>query len=113
MAILDLEIVLIQSLCLLSLIVFVIGSLLIQPIFAPSHPEYVGVDKPLKQMAHGIAPENVTCNQGLVLIIKHNDSPACVRPDTAVTLEERGWGVMPPSYSKNILIDILPEQKEQ
>ena len=108
------EIILIRSLFLLSLVVFVMGSLLIQPIFAPSHPVYVGVDKPLKQIAQGIVPKNVTCNEGLTLIIKHNDSPACVRPDTAKILEERGWGIIPSSQSKNILIDIVPvpEQKE-
>jgi len=72
------------------------------PVFAPSHPEYVGFDRPLKQIAQGIAPEDVTCNKELVLIIKNNDMSACVRPDTAVILEERGWG-----YTNNVdVIDI-------
>ena len=82
------------------------------PVFAPSHPEYVGVDPPLKQIAQGIAPEDITCNEGLTLLIKHNGSPACVKPDTAEILEERGWGVIHLEISKNILIDInpIPEQ---
>jgi len=66
------------------------------PVFAPSHPEYVGFETPLKQIAQGIAPENVTCNEGLVLIIRHNGSPACVKPQTAEKLEQRSWGVIPP-----------------
>jgi hypothetical protein len=70
------------------------------PVFAPSHPEYVGFASPLKQTAQGIVPEKVTCNKELVLIIKHNDSPACVRLETAINLEERSWGVMPPPCCK-------------
>ena len=61
------------------------------PVFAPSHPEYVGFDSPLKQVAQGIDPVEVTCNLELVLIIKHNGSPACVKPKTAEKLIERGW----------------------
>ena len=70
------------------------------PVFAPSHPEYVGFDTPRKQLAQGIASENVTCNKELVLIIRHNGAPACVKQDTAVSLEERGWGVMLPPCCK-------------
>ncbi len=52
-------------------------------------------DSPRKQIAYGVSPEQVICNEGLVLFIKYNGSPACVRHDTAVILEERGWGGMP------------------
>ncbi len=75
-------------------------SIMILPIFAPSHPEYVGVDSPRIQITQGVLPEEVICKEGRVLIIKHNGSPACVRPDTAVILEDRGWGVMPPPCCK-------------
>jgi len=51
---------------------------------------------PIKQIAQGISPEEVICNEGLELIMKNNGSAACVRADTAVKLEKRGWGVMPP-----------------
>jgi len=50
---------------------------------------------PLKQIAQGIAPEEVICKEGLKLIIKNNSSSACVRLETGVSLEQRGWGVMP------------------
>ncbi len=59
--------------------------------YAPSHPEYVGFEPPLKQVAQGIDPVEVTCNLELVLIIKYNGSPACVKPETAMKLVERGW----------------------
>jgi len=71
-------------------------SIMVFPVFAPSHPEYVGVDPPLKQVAQGIAPHQVICKQGLELIIKYNGSPACVKPETAEKLAERGWGGAPP-----------------
>ena len=82
------------------------------PVFAPSHPEYVGFEKPLKQITQGISPENITCNEGLVLLIKHNGFPVCVQSNTAIILEERGWGVMPPACCKNMHTDAIPKQKE-
>ncbi len=70
--------------------------------YAPSHPEFIGVEPPLKQVAQGIASEDVICKEGLVLIMKNNGSSACVRLETAVKLEERGWGVMPPPCCKDM-----------
>ena len=70
--------------------------------YAPSHPEYVGFDAPLKQIAYGVVPEEIKCNLELVLIIKHNQLPACVKPETAEKLEARGWGVMPPPCCKDM-----------
>lgn len=47
---------------------------------------------PLKQFKSGISPKDVKCNQGLQLIFKAEDSsPACMKPDTAQKLIERGW----------------------
>ena len=49
---------------------------------------------PLKQIASGISPENVTCTEGLELIMKKsNGIPACVKPSSVSKLIERGWGV--------------------
>lgn len=56
----------------------------------PGTPAYT--ESPLKQIRSGILVKNVICNEGLQLIIKAEDnSPACVRPDTAQKLMERGW----------------------
>lgn len=75
-------------------------SVMIFPVFAPSHPEYVGVDSPLKQLKFGVAPHEIICNEGLVLIIKYDGSPACVKAKTAEKLAERGWGgSVPPIVS--------------
>ncbi|MGI0072878.1 MAG: hypothetical protein ACREA3_03585 [Nitrosotalea sp.] len=47
---------------------------------------------PLQQIKIGIAANNVKCNDGLQLVIKAEDgTPACVKPDTASILVERGW----------------------
>jgi len=46
---------------------------------------------PKKQVAQGIVQHQVICKEGLQLIIKYNDSPACVKPETAEKLTERGW----------------------
>lgn len=51
------------------------------------------IASPLKQVKHGIAPADVECRSGMVLLFNTNDgSPACVKPETAKVLIERGWG---------------------
>ncbi|MBI3640346.1 MAG: hypothetical protein HY223_08540 [Thaumarchaeota archaeon] len=48
---------------------------------------------PLKQFKSGIAANDVKCQQDLRLVIKSEDgSTACVKPQTAQKLVERGWG---------------------
>jgi len=48
---------------------------------------------PQKQMASGTSAVDVICNSGLTLMAKlSSDSSACVKPSTAMKLEERGWG---------------------
>ncbi len=46
---------------------------------------------PKKQFESGINLENIICKEGLELIFKQNNSPACVKPSTAEKLIERGW----------------------
>ena len=51
---------------------------------------------PLKQTKQGVLPHNVTCKDGLELLIKSSSgSPACVTPKTALKLIEIGWGNLP------------------
>jgi len=50
---------------------------------------------PQKQMVNGTAAEDVICNSGLTLMLKSSSgSPACVQPQTAMKLEENGWGTV-------------------
>ncbi len=52
---------------------------------------------PLEQTNYGILAENVSCINGLVLVLKTEDgSPACVWPNTAQKLIERGWATNVP-----------------
>ena len=47
---------------------------------------------PLQQFKSGIPASDIQCAQGLELVLKVEDgSPACVKPDSAITLIERGW----------------------
>ncbi len=52
----------------------------------------VYVPPPLKQVADGIAPEDVECREGLELVIRTTGAPACVYPFTAKTLQS--WGMV-------------------
>ncbi|HEX5457846.1 MAG TPA: hypothetical protein VFX64_05610, partial [Candidatus Nitrosotalea sp.] len=58
------------------------------------HGQNNTVLSPLKQFKSGIAAKNVICVDGLTPVIKAEDgSPACVKPETAKILYERGWGI--------------------
>ena len=47
---------------------------------------------PREQIVSGVLSDNVQCSDGLVLVKKLSDnSPACVKFDTAQKLVERGW----------------------
>lgn len=59
---------------------------------------------PLKQIRDGIDPTNVTCTEGLELVLKQtNGQPACLKPSSVSKLIERGWAihVLPDYSSKN------------
>jgi len=49
---------------------------------------------PKQQLKDGTLPENIICKEKLELIFKSTDnSPACVKPQTAEKLIVRGWGI--------------------
>jgi carboxymethylenebutenolidase len=59
---------------------------------------------PLKQIRDGTDPSNVTCTEGLELVLKKsNGSPACLKPTSVAILIERGWAihVLPDYENKN------------
>ena len=58
---------------------------------------------PLKQINDGIEPMNVTCTEGLELVLKFsNGNPACLKPSSVSKLIERGWAIhILPDYEKN------------
>ncbi len=43
------------------------------------------------QMRMGVTYDEIKCKEGLELIFKSDNSPACVKPATAEKLMERGW----------------------
>jgi len=46
---------------------------------------------PRQQLSQGVSSRDVICNEGLKLIIKYDDSPACVTEKTVTKLIARGW----------------------
>lgn len=59
--------------------------------YAQKPPAYFA--SPLQQIKAGVSAQNVKCGVNFSLVIKSEDgSPACVKPDTAQILVERGWG---------------------
>lgn len=54
------------------------------------------VCSPFYQLNHGISPENVSCKEGLELMLKKSTgTPACVKPSTFAELFSRNWGFAP------------------
>ena len=59
-------------------------------IFSFILPINAETESPIKQMKDGISPENILCREGLELVIRINVMPACVKPETADKMQERG-----------------------
>jgi hypothetical protein len=56
------------------------------------YQEKINVLPPRKQMTKGVLADEINCKESLQLIFKSRDnSPACVKPQTAQNLVERGW----------------------
>ena len=49
---------------------------------------------PLKQIQEGVKSSDVTCTEGLELVLKFsNGQPACIKPSSIEKLIERGWAI--------------------
>ena len=49
---------------------------------------------PLQQIRDGVEPSNVTCTEGLELVLKQsNGKPACLKPSSVAKLIGRGWAI--------------------
>ena len=59
-------------------------------IFSLILPINADIDSPRNQMKQGVSVEDILCNEGLELVIRTNGMPACVRPETADRMHERG-----------------------
>ena len=46
---------------------------------------------PIKFAKEGVLPQEIPCRNGMILILKYDDSPACVNEDTKPKLIDRGW----------------------
>ena len=69
------------------------------------------IDSPRKQMANGIAPEDVVCKSGLTLMIRTSGDAACVKPTSAEKLIIAGFGTIQPD-STMIETMLTPEEAQ-
>ena len=53
-------------------------------------PINADMESPRKQVKNGVQVEKIQCNTGLELVIRSNGTPACVKPETAEKMQERG-----------------------
>jgi len=63
-------------------------------------------ESPRKQMKRGISVEDISCKEGLSLVIRNNGSPACVSKETADRLEKRGLGKIEVRATSNTNSDV-------
>ena len=66
------------------------------------------IPSPVKQLKNNIFSENIICKDGLELIFKQNNSPACVKQSTAEKLVERGWALFFPN-SQGLIYGTFPQ----
>ena len=59
-------------------------------IFSLILPVNADIESPRKQMKAGISAEDILCRNGLELVIRTNEMPACVKPETMAKMQERG-----------------------
>jgi len=64
-------------------------------VFSLTIPVNAEVEAPKKQLKKGIPPEDITCKEGLNLIIRNNGAPACVKPTTAERFQSLGLAFIP------------------
>ena len=50
-----------------------------------------GIEPPLKQLRQGVPATEVQCADSMTLMLSPQQRPACVKEETAVKLEARGW----------------------
>ncbi len=66
---------------------------------------------PKKQLEFGVTPVDIICKEGLELVFKSSDnSPVCVKPETAEKLIERGWTI--DENDRNSVITVSDEELE-
>jgi len=77
-------------------VIFLLAFVLMVPSLAYSQERQEKmIGSPLSQFKSGVLPEDIQCNEGFDLIFKPNGGiSACVKPDTAEKLLERGWTSM-------------------
>lgn len=54
-------------------------------------PVFAEIESPRQQIENGIASQKITCNEGLVLMIRPSGMPVCIKPSTAERFQEFGW----------------------
>ena len=69
----------------------------------PSTASSYNMPDPIKQIKSGIPAKNVKCRQGLELVIKaEGGAPACVTPNGAIKLAQRGWALSQYAMKENM-----------
>ena len=84
----------------------------------PRHGFHLSNLPPLKQFKSGISPDKIECKESLVLVTRHDGSPACVSPETLAKLVERGWVIKDfgnadaePAISSGLQVDVTGQQQ--
>lgn len=70
-------------------------------------------ESPRKQMKRGVSAEDISCKDGLSLVIRNNGSPACVSKETADRLEKRGLGKIEVRATSNTNSDVSIKDLEK
>ncbi len=74
----------------------IVGMLVLIAVISTYGNSEEDISSPRQQIEEGKSPAEVICKEGLELIIRSNNKPACVMPQTAKILVDRGLAEFPP-----------------
>ena len=94
------------SIILTSVIIF---GLILSPSLSGINADDHVILSPKKQMAAGVAAEDVECKSGLVLMLRSGGSAACVKPTTSVKLSDAGWGTVIETAMEDKMDEVMEE----
>lgn len=70
------------------------------PVESDSLVHDVKVVSPLQQIKSGVAPDKISCNDGLILVKRISNDPACIKSTSVYSLFSRNW-ILPESVDFN------------
>ncbi len=75
---------------------FLIISLGILILVGSTSLSFAGITTPRQQLAEGVEPSDIQCRESLILFLRDNGSPVCIKFSSIEAFVERQWSIPSP-----------------